>query len=294
MREMIMANKYFSVCANTKSRIKKIKKLFVDLGVDIENRLLIYTSEEGDKNLLDVNNIWHNKWVIFSPTIIQGVDRHSITPETVFCFIEGFFTLTIDQAIQQIARNRNIECVNICANGFMNRLEYNSIEDYENQHYTKMDNYIKNVSDFIKPYASPIYDDDGFITHYKKSTYTDMIIRYEYNKSLLNANPCYTLKRLLENVGFEVNDSIFNDIDSSIDLESITQGDGMFDDKQEIFIEFIKYLKKTPLKPNRQKLTDIFTRNRKYIHLTDERLLSIFDNIQSNGNVSFFKLYFFN
>lgn len=276
MREMIIENKYFTVCANTKTRIKKIKKLFIELGVDIENRLLIYTAEEGDKNLLDVNKIWNDKWVIFSPTIIQGVDRTSTTPETVFCFIEGFFTLTIDQAIQQITRNRNIECVNICANGFMNILQYKSLEDCENYHFMKTDNYIKNISDSVKPYASPIYDDNGFITEYKKSTYTDMFIRYEYNKSLLIANPCYTLKRLLENIGFEVNDSIFNDIDNPDFIEDVK--DDIDDDKKEIFIEFIKYLKKEDLKPNRSKLADIMINNRKYIQLKDEALLSRFDN----------------
>ena len=97
-----------------------LKSSFPDKIKDI----LIYTADEGER-IIDINKEWINKWVIYSPTIVCGLDFNPKTPYNTYSIIEGDTTLTPEEISQQIARNRNIKDLYVYINKISNNNTFN-------------------------------------------------------------------------------------------------------------------------------------------------------------------------
>ncbi|EKX53029.1 hypothetical protein GUITHDRAFT_133413 [Guillardia theta CCMP2712] len=57
----------------------------------------------------DVNKLWRRKVVITTPSIIEGVNYEAERPINTYCISTFARTLTPDQKVQQLARNRNCQ-----------------------------------------------------------------------------------------------------------------------------------------------------------------------------------------
>jgi hypothetical protein len=213
MTHMVKDKKYFTVCCNTKKRVNSIKKLLLDLNIPYK-KLRVYTRDEGDI-VADVNIDWHKKYVIYSPSIVEGIDRTSIYPEVVFCFVDSEYTLSPDQSKQQICRNRNIKSVYVCFSQLTNKLSFKTYEDCYSYYTFNKNQFNINKTEAIHKYMDISTDVMGIST-YNPSYYTELFIKNMYNRNLLMANFKYTLKNMLQNIGFVVDDSIANDLEENI------------------------------------------------------------------------------
>lgn len=268
MTHMVKDKKYFTVCCNTKKRVNVVKKLLLDLNIPYK-KLRVYTRDEGEI-VADVNTDWHKKYVIYSPSIVEGIDRTSIYPEVVFCFVDTEYTLSPDQSKQQICRNRNIKSVYVCFSQLTNKLSFKSYEDCYSYYTFNKNQFNINKTEAIHKYMDISTDNMGIST-YTPSYYTELFIKNMYNRSLLMANFKYTLKIMLQNIGFVVDDSITNDLEENIvdivqiPIEpidpsvTIVKPKKVKPIKKEDINEYnllLSYLKGEPILPTYQKLID--------------------------------------
>jgi len=227
IKDLVKHHKYCTILSNTKKHVDLCYDILLSLGVP-KDKIVIYTSDRGNK-LKDVNTEWNNKYVLFSPTITEGIDRFSITPENVFVFYESEYSLTPLQVIQQICRNRNIKEVFISITCMQNEKIYDSYDACYNEH-------IEDTKHFKQQYMDINTIDLKQV--YTPSTYTIKYINYVYNRSLQNANVKHTIINALEKLGFNVRYNILDDIDDyqddDISIEDFT--------KKEILHCLIDYL----------------------------------------------------
>ena len=112
----------------------------------------------------------------------------------------------------------------------------------------------------------------------------------------MNANVKYLLKIMLEDIGFIVNDSIFNDLEIIKELIPNEYTDDIEDDDPEREREdvdeniqmhkiLLKVLKNEPVLPTRHKLRETILKHSEFIHMdmTDE-ILPIIINLQEEDN----------
>ena len=296
MQNMVNENKYFTCCCNTKTRVNKVKAMLINLGVDYEKNVRVYTRDEGVK-VSNVNEQWDNKYIVYSPSIVEGIDRTSNYKETVFCFYDGTSTLTPEQVKQQICRNRNIYEVIVCFEKLSNDKRYFNYEECYNRFFNKKNNYKKLKDKTILQYLKTETTEDGLITNeYVADYFTDLYIKTKYSHSLMNANVKYLLKIMLEDIGFIVNDSIFNDLEIIKELIPNEYTDDIEDDDPEREREdvdeniqmhkiLLKVLKNEPVLPTRHKLRETILKHSEFIHMdmTDE-ILPIIINLQEEDN----------
>ena len=74
--------------------------------------------------LIDINKEWSHKYVIYSPSIVCGLDFNPETPYNTYSIVEGDSTLNPEEIGQQIARNRNIKELCLYINKISNIQKY--------------------------------------------------------------------------------------------------------------------------------------------------------------------------
>ena len=70
-------------------------------------KLKIFTSKEGDR-ITDIDEQWDGFCVFYSPIIVTGRDYNPDLPTTTFSFTRGTQTLSPEESVQQLARNRKM------------------------------------------------------------------------------------------------------------------------------------------------------------------------------------------
>jgi hypothetical protein len=202
MKQDILENKYFLCCCNTKRKADelKIELQREDMGIK-ETDILIYTSEEGEQ-IQDIKTEWANKYIIFSPSIVAGLDFTPTTPQNVYCFIKGTNTIDPEQSVQQITRNRNINKVYLYTERIGNTLEYKTLED-------TLTAYHKTLNDLNKMtiYAQlnpPTFNDDTGDWENKDTNINKMYIQFKYDQNILKSSLDYNICEILKSKGFNV------------------------------------------------------------------------------------------
>ena len=148
IQNYVVDKKTFTLCCNTKKEADEINDFIKSLGVETKN-IKLYTSHSGDI-VADVNDEWENNYVIYSPSIVEGVDRTATNPETVFVLISSEKTIDPEQVKQQICRNRNIKEVHIGFNKMMNILDYNTLEDLKYNLTENIEAFNNNLKNFFR------------------------------------------------------------------------------------------------------------------------------------------------
>lgn len=106
-----MSKKGFTIlCSDTKSKADVGYKMLLDAGVDEDLIWLISSDKtplDKEKKLCDTTN-WSNKYIIYTPSIVYGVDFMPDTSLPVFASVSGV-TLNPIQITQQIFRCRKVK-----------------------------------------------------------------------------------------------------------------------------------------------------------------------------------------
>lgn len=200
MKEDILENRYFLCCCNTKAQTNIINIILQDTGIE-QSDILIYTSEEGDI-IQDIRTEWANKYIIYSPTIVSGLDFTPLTPQNVYCFIEGTNTIDPEQSVQQITRNRNINKVYVYTNRIGNTLDYKTLEDTRiSQHQTLDD---LDASRIYRDLCNKVFNEELLCWEYKDNSINKMYIQYIYDQNILKSSFVYNLCEILKSKGFNV------------------------------------------------------------------------------------------
>jgi hypothetical protein len=200
MKEDILENRYFLCCCNTKAQTNIINIILQDSGIEPDD-ILIYTSEEGDI-IQDIRTEWSNKYIIYSPTIVSGLDFTPSTPQNVYCFIEGTNTIDPEQSVQQITRNRNINKVYLYTSRIGNTLDYKTLEDTRIAHHKILDDL--DTSRIYSDLCNKVFNEELLCWEYKDNSINKMYIQYIYDRNILKSSFVYNICEILKSKGFNV------------------------------------------------------------------------------------------
>lgn len=206
MIELLKENKYFTICCNRKADVNRIKTYLLQYNKKLIEDILVYTSDEG-VNVKDANKEWCYKIKIYSPSIVEGVDYTSRSPEVVFVFVGTDKSINCEQIKQQICRNRNIDKVYICFNKLDNNKSYDTEEElYQNVNKKRKifnlesERFYERLQDF----QQEIWDNEQHIFTRKDSEISKMYIKSVWLDLKHKTNMKYTLSQLLEGLGFTI------------------------------------------------------------------------------------------
>lgn len=200
MKEDILENKYFLCCCNTKTQANILNITIQETGIE-QGDILIYTSEEGDI-IQDIKTEWANKYIIYSPSIVAGLDFTPSTPQNVYCFIEGTNTIDPEQSVQQITRNRNINKVYLYTSRIGNTLEYRTLEDTRVAHHKILNDL--NSNKIYRDLCSRVFNEELGEWEYKDNSINKMYIQYIYDRNILKSSLVYNICEILKSKGFNV------------------------------------------------------------------------------------------
>ena len=242
----------FTVCCNTKSRVDKLKAYF-----DIHNLsseyFKYYTSTEGEQ-IQNIEAEWSKNAVIYSPSIVAGLDFAPKESQPVFVFIDGDATINPEQVGQQICRNRNIKEVFIYVCKMKNNLLYKSINNVK-EFYTTTEGHFNSIFRELIDIKCSIDK-----VEYTDNDFTKLFYEYQYQNNNLLSSYEYNLAEILKNKGFNIDDetAIFQTIKLNISKDEKTE---INDTIKETNAELYKsYINNEP------------TKNEKYLLLLNKRL----------------------
>ena len=196
---------FFTCCCNTKESANKLYQLLKDF-IPKED-LLLYTADEGDR-IININKEWSNKYIIYSPTIVCGLDFNPIVKYNTYSIIEGDSTLSPEEIGQQIARNRNINELFIYINKISNNCKYNCLNDVKDATIRGINAFKEAFKDLVDTSTS----DDGTKIDYKDNIFTELLYELEYQQDTLKSSYYYNLFEILKNKGFEVETNLYKNI----------------------------------------------------------------------------------
>lgn len=200
MKQDILENKYFLCCCNTKTQTNILNITLQDAGVKPSD-ILIYTSEEGEQ-IQDIKTEWANKYIIYSPSIVAGLDFTPSTPQNVYCFIKGTNTIDPEQSVQQITRNRNINKVYLYTERIGNTLTYKTLEDTRTAlHKTLKDLTANKIYAELCP---SVFNEEIGNWEYADDAINKMYIRYIYDQNILTSSLDYNICEILKSKGFNI------------------------------------------------------------------------------------------
>lgn len=206
MKDDINNGVYFTCACNTKETANKIRillKPFIKNPIDI----LLYTADEGDR-IIDINNEWLNKYVIYSPSIVCGLDFNPPIPYNTYSIVEGDNTLNPEEIAQQIARNRNIKELCLYINKISNIQKYQSIQEVKRAFERGISAYKEAFNDLIDTKTS----EDGTNIDYKENIFIELLYNLEYNNDILKSSYYFNLFEILKNKGFEVERNLYKSL----------------------------------------------------------------------------------
>jgi hypothetical protein len=101
----------FTACFNERRQAEQVVQALKEMcekdGMD-PAKLKLFTSKEGAR-ITDINQQWNDYCVFYSPIIVTGRDFNPDLPTTTFSFTRGTQTLSPEESVQQLARNRNMK-----------------------------------------------------------------------------------------------------------------------------------------------------------------------------------------
>jgi hypothetical protein len=199
LNNKVKNNTFATIACNTKSQVESTYKYLIKLKEEYKKdfKILCYTSTEGGK-IEDVNKEWDNAFIIYSPSIISGLDFRSKTPQDVILFIDGKETINAEQMCQQICRNRNINNVYICCSHYSNILKYNTIEDLRDDYNKRLNDY--HSCQVYKQLANKILINQKY--EYRPNIFTNLYSLSLFHNNIMSSNILYYIEEILKSYGF--------------------------------------------------------------------------------------------
>jgi len=161
------------------------------------NDVICYTSKDGS-TIKNINIEWANKIIMYSPTIVQGLDFQPPIFQPVFVNFKGAFTINPLQVSQQICRNRNISAVFIFCGEMPNE------EPFKDIHETR--EHIMDTINSIKSFNKYSFNTTITLTNknYSENEYSSLYYEYIYQQQILSSCCTHNLCCILALKGFEI------------------------------------------------------------------------------------------
>jgi hypothetical protein len=148
-----------------------------------------YSSDEGDKkDLLNVNKVWKDSYVFYTPSVTIGISYDSKDDRNVYLFSESC-TVNANTLVQMCARCRNMNELHYYAKVKYGKFKYNDIDDVK-AYYNGIVNGVSNntIMNCNQTYfdidsGKEIMREDIFNTLYYWNTYYESQIRYAYREN---------------------------------------------------------------------------------------------------------------
>lgn len=222
MIQLLDAKKWFMITCNTKVDAVYYKTFLLNTKKILLEDIVFYTADDGNNVVKNATEEWRNKVIIFSPSIVEGVDFVPEEPIEVFSIIQGCNTINAEQIKQQICRARKISIVHICVFRLENRLYYNNANEIhtalmsnvntfkKNMFYNELNNKLKETDILIEFNNLKIDKFDANTNKLLKEP-TDDCRRYAMSLHIDTTNKQniqYTLRNILENIGMYEEDNI--------------------------------------------------------------------------------------
>ena len=145
----------------------------------------------------NANEEFKDKFVFYSPSIVNSVDFSPITPQNAYLFFNSL-TINSQSMFQQGTRTRNIKNLKFYANQRQNNYTYENLNDVEI--YNKN---LINSCDKIKKVCLNFNEDDEETII--ENTFFKMWCFNEYTNDCYNTNKICHFQNILINEGFELN-----------------------------------------------------------------------------------------
>tara|TARA_B110000046_G_scaffold18515_1_gene17697 strand:+ start:271 stop:3918 length:3648 start_codon:yes stop_codon:yes gene_type:complete len=224
INKQLVDKKYFVLCSNQKRRIDEVKEYLFKKGVKPED-ILTYTAAEGAK-LVNIQTLWQNKYVLYSPSIVQGVDFKSNIPIVAFMWYCGICSLSPEDMYQQLIRNRNISSAFSYMNDMTNEeVIHKSYDDYVKFVLNDIDMFKHHKDTNIAHLLDHKTDPESLETIYTATHYTRRYCEILYMRMLMDSNPKYVLCDILEQAGFVISYEIDDVIDGLERVDIVIEDD---------------------------------------------------------------------
>jgi hypothetical protein len=172
---------------------KWYKKLYDLAPLDIQSRMLLYTSEESTT----IQSNWNDKIIFYSPKITTGVDITCIESSEQFMYITGQSVSSIN-LLQMATRTRNMKQLSYYSSVKCVKSLYESYQDCEDK---LMADYLRNQLgySFSKISDCKEYKEFGY-----EDTHINLYLLNCYSLDIHNTDKLYFFKEELRTCGFTI------------------------------------------------------------------------------------------
>ena len=197
MKEYVKNDQPFILCTDTKRDADLIHLLIFDEAK--KDKFVIHTSETE----LDISNIdlsWKDKFVIYSPKIIYGLDFNPEKAQPVLVISRGC-TINPLNIAQQVARTRKISELHYC---ICDGQEWNQFKNLDGVKTYYNDNLNKYVDTFSQMGCIIGDEEENIELSIKENLFSDMFFMYAYNNDIFKTNKLRHFENIITSKGFEI------------------------------------------------------------------------------------------
>ena len=163
-----------------------------------KNDFIKCSADEGELKK-DLVKQWSNKYVLYAPRIIYGVDFNPPTKTDVF-IMSQCHTINCIQIAQQMTRCRNIKEVNFYFSNIHNQLKFKTIDDVKD-YYEEFQTHYETV---LNQYGYITVDDD-FRVKLNATKFTELFYLHKLNENILRSNYIYHFIQTCKSKGMKIN-----------------------------------------------------------------------------------------
>lgn len=181
---MVSEKEYTIFCADSKRKVDEARQILYNLNIP-DDKILVITSDktplDTEKKLIDTDN-WKDKYILYSPSIVYGIDFQPDKNLNVFCHVTGH-TINPIQIMQQMFRCRKIENIHTCIKSRPHKSRFDCFDDVLD-YYKKIDinEYIINGSNDCLNYIDDEETKYIFETIYMYYILADDLTKANYYK----------------------------------------------------------------------------------------------------------------
>lgn len=207
MKRYAHENVPFTVCCDTKIDAEMINmELKKHMGKEQhEARVILHTSD-CNTQIDNINELWKDKIVIYSPKIIYGLDFQPSSPQPVFAVAKGG-TISPLNIAQQIARTRSISELKYHVADCKRMPKFNCADDVSVYYKTKFEEY----EDLLGQMGC--IDDNGEVK--QEALFFRLLCMHENYMDVFSTHALRHFEDIIAKKGFSLalNDTIVNDND---------------------------------------------------------------------------------
>ena len=194
MKKYVKDNQPFITCCDTKKDADLIHKAIYD--ETKKDKFLLITSDTDDEAISNVSVSWKDKFVIYSPKVIYGIDFVPETPQPVFVVSRGC-TISPLNIAQQVARTRKISELHYYMAEGKEWAKFHSLESVK----TYYNHHLNQYRDTFTSFGSLTADDEKLR---EDDLFTELYLMNENYMDIFRSDKIRHFENIIEDKGFVV------------------------------------------------------------------------------------------